>query len=186
MLRAPRVTAEGAEQQLHVYIIRAVKCNCVKYDVWGCFFFPATVWINCFCNKYGESGLSCVMWYCVFLPWSLVFISVGSQSRQNHTRAEEFHTSFTVFCLLLSVLLCRHRVQDLLPCGQQGPTALDHGRGGLQRPTVHRHGSFCWADLRVQTHRSHGCGLGWATGSSGCYHRAERSVWYYIIIVSQL
>lgn len=114
------------------------------------------------------------------------FISVGSQSRQNHTRAEEFHTSFTVFCLLLSVLLCRHRVQDLLPCGQQGPTALDHGRGGLQRPTVHRHGSFCWADLRVQTHRSHGCGLGWATGSSGCYHRAERSVWYYIIIVSQL
>lgn len=39
MLRAPRVTAEGAEQQLHVYIIRAVKCNCVKYDVWGCFFF---------------------------------------------------------------------------------------------------------------------------------------------------
>lgn len=50
----PGVTAERVEQHLYVYIIRVVKCHCVKYVVWGC-FFPATTRIKCFCNKYGES-----------------------------------------------------------------------------------------------------------------------------------
>lgn len=40
-LRSPRVTAERVEQHLYVYIIRVVKCHCVKYDVWGCFFSPS-------------------------------------------------------------------------------------------------------------------------------------------------
>lgn len=33
--RTPGVTVEGAEQQLYVYVIRVVKCCCVKFNVWG-------------------------------------------------------------------------------------------------------------------------------------------------------
>lgn len=146
-------------------------------DVW--FFLQQLFGSTAFRTSMESQDLCCVWcgFACVYLDLTRCsFVSVGSQSRRKHTRAGESHTSFTVFRLLLSSLMRCHRVQDLLPCGQQGPTALDHGGSGLQRPPVHRHGSLGRADIRVQAHRSHGCGLGRATGSSGCYHRAQRSV----------
>lgn len=90
---------------------------------WVGMLFCSQCGSSCFCNNYGESGLVlCVMRYRVFLPWShaaLVFISVGSQSRQKHASAEEFHTNFTLFGLLLSFLLCRQ--------GTRSPTVWTAG-----------------------------------------------------------
>lgn len=66
------------------------------------------------------------------------------------------------------------RLPDLLLLGQQGPSAMDHGGGGLQRAAVHRHGALPRAGLRFPTHRPHRRGLGGGAGGPGRHHGAQR------------
>lgn len=108
----------------------------------------------------------CFFWFL----WSL-WTKVGHKNTLPHKTCTDIST---VFLLRLPFLLSLTRLPDLLPLGQQGPSAMDHSGGGLQRSTVHRHRTFLWADLRVPTHRSHRRGLGRSTRGPGCYHWTQR------------
>lgn len=127
-----------------------------------------------------EMRVCSVVWLCFFwllpISYCAIFDFCGPCDPKQATKTDRntfTHKTFTqiltVFLLRLPFLLSLTRVPDLLPLGQQGPSALDHSGGGLQRSTVHRHRTFPRADLCVPTHRSHSCGLGRRTGSLGCY-----------------
>lgn len=135
-------------------------CLCMRVTVkWACVIHHIvfTLFLNL---------ILCFLWFL----WAL-WTKVGHKNTLPHKICREI---LTVFLLRLPFLLSLTRLPDLLPLGQQGPTAMDHSGGGLQRSTVHRHRTFLWADLRVPTHCSHRRGLGRSTRGPGCYHWTQR------------
>lgn len=108
--------------------------------------------------------------YCAVFLWAL-WSKLG---HKNTLTQKNFTRILTVFLPRLFFPLSLARLPNFLPLGQQGPSALDHSGGGIQRSAVHGHRTFPWADLCVPTHCSHRRGLGGRTGSPGCYHWTQR------------
>lgn len=81
---------------------------------------------------------------------------------------------FNFILFRLSSHLHLARLPDLLPPGQQRPSAVEHGGGGLQRPAVRRHQAVARADLRLQTGLPHRRGLGRREGGAGGHDRTQR------------
>lgn len=86
--------------------------------------------------KFVLCGVVCFLLASYNLPLCLFFTPVGSVIKSRlQTQTELMHRSFTqmlnAFSHHLPSLLSLTRIQNLLPIGQQGPSALDHGGGGL-------------------------------------------------------
>lgn len=137
-LRTPGVTAEGAEQQLYVYIIRVVESPCKKYDVWGC-FFPATAGSTAFVTSM-ESRDSCCVWCGIacfsldLIPCSFLSLWVPKADKntpvlKNFTPILQPFASFCLFFFATTGYKISYRVDSRDP---QRWTTVEVGSNGRQ------------------------------------------------------